>query len=437
MENWVVGLIGIVLLLVLIAIRVHIAFSLAFVGLGGYFYIMGWKPTAGLLGLVPYSFIASFILTTVPLFLLMGYFTHHSGMTRNIYQTARLWLSRLPGGMAIASVAGCAVFAAACGSSLATAAMMGRIAIPEMIRYNYDKRLATGCVAAAGTLGSLIPPSILLILYGVMTETSIGPLLIAGFIPGILSAIIYMGMILVRATADKSIGPVVPERITWGQRFSSLKGTWGIPTLFLLVIGGIYLGFFTPTEAGGVGAFGAFLIALLGRNLNWSNFGSSLSDTVRSTSQIFAIAMGAAIFTKFMGISELPRVICEAIVASKIPPIAFISGISLVYIFLGMFLDPIGVMLLTLPIIYPVVEGLGYSLIWFGIIVIKYLEIGLITPPVGLNVYVIKGVVGNEVPLEDIFRGITWFLLMDILTLAILIAFPGITLFLPDKMMGK
>jgi len=436
LETWVIGVFGILLLLVLIAFRIHVAFSLASVGLAGYVVIMGWRPTEGLVGLVPYSFIASFILTTVPLFLLMGYLAHHAGMTRNVYETARLWLSRLPGGMAIASVAGCAVFAAACGSSLATAALMGRIAIPEMLRYRYDKGLAAGCVAAAGTIGSLIPPSILLILYGVMTETSIGPLLIAGFIPGVLSALIYMGMIWIRASRNKALGPMVKETITWRQRLVSLKGTWGVPFLFVLVIGGIYLGLFTPTEAGGVGAFGAFIIALFTRKLNLANFKESLSDTVRSTSQIFAIALGAAIFTKFMGVSGLPSTICESITSANIPPISVVIGLSFVYMFLGMFLDPIGVMLLTLPIVFPVMEGLGFNLIWFGVIMIKYLEIGLITPPVGLNVYVIKGVVGTSIPLEDIFRGIGWFLAMDVLTLAILIALPQISLFLPNTMMG-
>ncbi len=434
METWVIGVFGILLLLVLIALRVHVAFSLASVGLAGYVVIMGWRATEGLLGLVPYSFIASFILTTVPLFLLMGYLAHHAGMTRSVYETARLWLSRLPGGMAIASVAGCAVFAAACGSSLATAALMGRIAIPEMLRYKYDRGLAAGCVAAAGTIGSLIPPSILLILYGVMTETSIGPLLIAGFIPGMLSALIYMGMIWIRASINKDLAPMVKETITWRQRFVSVKGTWGVPFLFVLVIGGIYLGLFTPTEAGGVGAFGAFIIALFTRKLNLANFKESLSDTVRSTSQIFAIALGAAIFTKFMAVSGLPSMICESITSANIPPISVVIGLSFVYMFLGMFLDPIGVMLLTLPIVFPVMEGLGFNLIWFGIIMIKYLEIGLITPPVGLSVYVIKGVVGASIPLEEIFRGIGWFLAMDVLTLAILIAFPQITLILPQTM---
>jgi tripartite ATP-independent transporter DctM subunit len=366
----------------------------------------------------------------------MGYLAHHAGLTTDIYKTARLWMSRVPGGLAVASVAGCAAFAAACGSSLATAAMMGRVAIPEMIEHKYDRGLATGCVAAAGTIGSLIPPSILLILFGAMTETSIGALLIGGFIPGIFSALVYMVMISVRAVRNKELCPAFEERVSWGERFLSLKGTWGILALFFLVIGGIYLGFFTPTEAGGVGATGAFVIALVSGKLTWGNFKESLGDTVRSTSQIFAIAMGAALFTKFMGISDLPNVICEAILELKVHPMFVVTGLSVVYVFLGMFLDPVGVMLLTLPVVFPVMERLGFDLIWFGIIMIKYLEIGLITPPVGLNVYVIKGVVGDTIPLETIFRGVAWFVVMDVVTLAILIAFPQITLFLPNTMMG-
>ena len=436
MEAWVVGLIGIGILLILIGLRIHVAFALGAVGVGGYFTILGWRATEGLVGLVPYSFIASFVLTTIPLFLLMGYMTFHAGLTTDIYRTARLWLSRVPGGLAIASVAGCAAFAAASGSSLATAAMMGKAAIPEMMRHKYNAGLATGAVAAAGTIGSLIPPSILLILYGAMTETSIGQLLIAGFIPGILSAFIYMFMIWVRAIHNPRLCPPVSEPVKWGERFQSLKGTWGILALFVLVIGGIYLGLFTPTEAGGVGAFGAFLFAIIVGKLSWKTFGSSLSDTVRSTSQIFAIALGAVIFTKFMAVSDLPNVICEFILALKINPYLILAGMSLMYVFLGMFLDTIGVMLLTLPIVFPVIETLGFSPVWFGIIVIKYLEIGLITPPVGLNVYVIKGVVGDKIPLEQIFKGTAWFLAMDVLTLIILIAFPQITLFLPETMMG-
>ena len=437
MDSWVIGVIGIAVILVLIALRVHVAFALNIVGIAGYWQIMGWAGTSGLLGLEPFSFIANFLLTTIPLFLLMGYMAHHAGLTKDIYQTARYWLSRIPGGLAIASVAGCAAFAAASGSSLATAAMMGKVAIPEMVEQKYDKGLAAGCVAAAGTIGSLIPPSILLILYGAMTETSVGRLLIAGFIPGVLSALVYAAMIFVRASRNKELCPPVTTRITWLQRVASLKGTWGILLLFFLVIGGIYFGWFTPTEAGGVGAAGAFVIAVFSGKLTWEAFKSSLGDTVRSTAQIFAIALGAVFFTKFIGVSDLPNVICEQILDLQVHPLLVVTGISLVYIFLGMFLDSIGVMLLTLPVVFPVIDKLGFSPVWFGIIMIKYLEIGLLTPPVGLNVYVIKGVVGDAIPLETIFKGVTWFVVADFFTLAALIIWPEITLWLPDNMMGR
>lgn len=434
MDPWMIGLIGIIVLLCLIAMRVHVAFALATVGICGYFAILGWEATAGLLTIEPYSFTANFVLTTIPLFLLMGYFAHHAGLTQNVYQTTRLWLSRVPGGLAIASVAGCALFGAACGSSLATAAMMGRAAIPEMTKHKYNKGLAAGCVAAGGTLGSLIPPSILLVLFGAMTETSISKLLIAGFIPGILSALMYMAVIFFRTLKNPELAPPVTVKVTWKERFISLNGAWGILALFVLVIGGIYFGFFTPTEAGAVGAFGAFLIALLNKRLSWENFVASLSDTVRSTAQIFAIAVGAVLFTKFIAVSNLSDVACDFIVNLKMNPVLIIAGLSLLFVFLGMFLDSIGVMLLTLPIVFPVIVNMGLQPIWFGIIMIKYLEIGLVTPPVGMNVYVIKGVVGEKIALEDIFRGIWWFVGADALTLAILILFPGITLFLPNIM---
>jgi C4-dicarboxylate transporter DctM subunit len=437
MDSQTAGLVGVAVVLALIACRMHVAFALTVVGIGGYWYIMGWKATTGLLGLTPYSFVANFILTTIPLFLLMGYLAHHAGLTKDVYRAARFWLSRVPGGLAIASVAGCAAFAAASGSSLATAAMMGKVAIPEMLEHKYDKGLASGAVAAAGTIGSLIPPSILLILYGALTETSIGRLLIAGIIPGILSALVYMGMIMARAMANEKLCPPVRERVTWSQRLGSLKGTWGITSLFVLVIGGIYLGLFTPTEAGGVGAAGAFLIALLTGKLSWAALKSSLTDTVRSTAQIFAIALGAVFFTKFIGISDLPDGICETILKLHIHPLLILGAVSAVFILLGMFLDSIGIMVLTLPVVFPVIAELNFSPVWFGIIMIKYLEIGLVTPPVGLNVYVIKGVVGDAIPLEQIFKGVAWFVAMDVLTLAVLLIWPEISLWLPRTMMGN
>lgn len=439
------GLIGLGVLLALIFLRVPIAFALASVGFVGLVLIIawpaggefdldrGWTAAWAYISFEPYAFIASFPLVAVPLFLFMGYVAFHAGFTRDIYHTARVWLSSFHGGLAMASVAGCAMFAAVSGSSLATAAAMGKLAVPEMLRYKYDKGLATGVVAASGTLGSLIPPSILMILYGIFTEQSVGKLLIAGFIPGVMSAAIYMAMIWVRAKVAPELAPP-PGQVSWRERIVSIKGTWSIIVLFIIVMGGIYLGIVTPTEAAAMGAAGAWLLAFLARRVNKENARNSIVETLLQTSSIFAVVLGAKIFVGFIAISGIAGYLAEWAIALDLPPLGVLLALSVVYIVLGTFMDPLGIMLLTLPVVTPVVEALGYDLIWFGVIMIKYLEIGLITPPVGLNVYILKGVVGDAVPLETIFKGILWFLAMDVVTLFLLIAFPQITLWLPNSL---
>jgi tripartite ATP-independent transporter DctM subunit len=313
---------------------------------------------------------------------------------------------------------------------------MGKLAVPEMLRYKYDKGLATGVVAASGTLGSLIPPSILMVLYGIFTEESIGQLLLAGFIPGIISAAIYMLMIYVRAMVDPSIGPRA-ESVAWIDRLIALKGTWSIIALFLIVMGGIYLGIVTPTEAAAVGAAGAFVLGFAARRLDARKSWAALVETVRQCANIFALVLGAKIFVGFIALTGVANVVTEWAVTLDLPPLAVMLILSLVFIVLGTFMDPLGMMLLTLPVVTPVIEQLGYNLVWFGVIMIKFLEIGLITPPVGLNCFILKGVVGDTVPLETIFRGILWFLAMDIVTLAILILWPEISLWLPNQLIGR
>ena len=310
---------------------------------------------------------------------------------------------------------------------------MGKLAVPEMLRYKYDKGLATGVVAASGTLGSLIPPSILMVLYGIFTEQSIGKLLIAGFIPGILSAAIYMVMIWFRAKAAPDLAPS-PGTVSWRERIVSIKGTWSIIVLFLIVMGGIYLGIVTPTEAAAMGAAGAWLLAFLARRMHKDNARSAILETLLQTSSIFAVVLGAKIFVGFIAITGIADALAQWALALNLPPIGVVLALSVIYIILGTFMDPLGIMLLTLPVVTPVVETLGYDLIWFGVIMIKFLEIGLITPPVGLNVYILKGVVGDAVPLETIFKGIVWFLAMDIVTLLLLIVFPEIALWLPNTL---
>ena len=429
----------------LVAVRVPIAFGMATVGFVGMILAVGWPEGRDFdfergfdaawayASFEPFSFIANFPIVAVPLFLMMGYVAFHAGFTQDIYYAARVWLSRLYGGLAMASVAGCAMFAAVSGSSLATAAAMGKIAVPEMLRYNYDKGLAAGVVAASGTLGSLIPPSILMILYGIFTEVSIGKLLLAGFIPGVMSAAIYMAMIYVRARLNPEIAPRA-ETVAWIDRIIALKGTWSIIVLFTIVMGGIYLGIVTPTEAAAAGAAGALLLGFIAGRLNRQKTWNALVETVRQCANIFALVLGAKIFVGFIALTGVANVVTLWAATLDLPPIMIMLMLSLVFIVLGTFMDPLGMMLLTLPVVIPVIEDLGYNLVWFGVIMIKFLEIGLITPPVGLNCFILKGVVGDAISLETIFKGILWFLLMDVFTLAILIYFPEISLFLPNQL---
>ncbi len=446
MDPFLLGMLGLGAMLVLVALRVPIAFGMAIVGFVGMIFAVGWPEGSefdfergwdaafAYAAVEPFSFIASFPIVAVPLFLLMGYVAFHAGFTRDIYDTARVWMSRLYGGLAMASVAGCAMFAAVSGSSLATAAAMGKLAVPEMLRHKYDPGMATGVVAASGTLGSLIPPSILMILYGIFTEESVGQLLMAGLIPGILSAAIYMLMVWIRAKINPELAPRA-EGTTWGERIVALKGTWSILVLFVIVMGGIYSGIVTPTEAAAAGAAGAWILGFLARRLNKENSRDSLVETARQSANIFALVLGAKIFVGFIALTGVAAGLTEWAGTLDVPPIMILVSLSLIYIVLGTFMDPLGMMLLTLPVVTPVIQELGYDLVWFGVIMVKFLEIGLITPPVGLNVYILKGVVGDAVPLETIFKGILWFLAMDILTLAVLIAFPEISLWLPTLLL--
>jgi len=429
-----IGISGLIILLVLLALRMPIAFSLGLVSLVGIALIRGPVPAVSMLETLTFSFIAHWSLSAVPMFLLMGNVAFKSGLTQSLFRAATLWLSALPGGLAIASTAACAMFAAASGSSIATASAMGRIAIPEMLRYKYDPGLATGTVAVAGTLGSLIPPSILIILFAIFAEASIGKMLIAGIIPGILTALVFIVMIMIRCKLNPKLAPKIEGGVTWGERFSILVEVWPLPILVLGVLGGIYTGVFTPTEAGAGGALIAFIIAAFQRKLTWEVFKDSVIESLKATSMIFLIALGGIMLTKFMAISGVPAALSFAMGDLATDPLMLVLVSSVIFVVLGMFLDSIGLMLLTLPVLLPLFEASGADIIWFGILVIKFLEVGLVTPPVGLNVYIIKGVVGDTVPLETIFKGVFWFLLADIFTIGLLIAFPEITLMLPNYM---
>lgn len=317
---------------------------------------------------------------------------------------------------------------------MATAAAMGRLAIPEMLKSRYDPGLATAVVAASGTLGSLIPPSILMVIYGIFTEQPINRLLIAGILPGILTATIYAALIVGRCSLNPSLAPRIEEKVDWSVRMAALKRIWPTPVLVACIIVSLYTGMATATEAAAVGALAACLIALVQRRLTWANFKESINETATSTGTIFFVAIGAILLTRFLALSGLPKFLADSIAAWGLDQTTVIIGASLLYLFLGMFLDPLGLMLVTLPVLLPLFQALNMDLIWIGVLVIKYLEIGLLTPPVGLNAYVVSGVVGDKVPLMTIFKGLMWFLAAEALILFLLIKYPQISLYLPDLM---
>lgn len=447
MEPLLVGLVALGVTLFLLVIRIPIAAALGISASIGIFVIFSWRPgtefmpqfawrpTLSLIANGPYDFIKSYSLATVPLFVLMGHLSYEAGFTTDIYRAARLWLARLPGGVAMASVVGCGGFSAITGSSVACAAAMGRIAIPEMLRFGYSKSLASGSVAIGGTLGSLIPPSILFILYGVFAEQSIARLFMAAIIPGLLSLFAYLVVIYLWARMRPGDAPTPGEVISSRDRWNSLGQCWSIILLFGVVIGGIYAGFFTPSEAAGVGAIAALVLGLVLRRLTFARILAALRESVFQSSMIFAIAMAGKIYVSFISLTGLSGAIGDWIATANLSMFVVLSLIVLLYLILGMFLDPIGIILLTLPLTIPIVDGYGLSLIWFGVVVIKLLEIGLVTPPIGLNVFVIKSILGDRVRLETIFVGISVFLIAEVVVLGLILGIPGLSLWLPGALM--
>ncbi|SFJ91008.1 TRAP transporter large permease [Celeribacter neptunius] len=437
METLYFGLATLAILLTLIGLRVPIGVALGVVSLGGLAYVRNVPIALSILRETPFSFAASWDLTAIPMFLLMGAIANQSGISSALFRAARLWFSALPGGLAVAANMASAGFAAACGSSLASAAAMGRLAIPEMLRAGYDKGLATGVVASAGTLSALIPPSILLVLYGVFAEVSISRLLIAGVIPGLLTGAAYVVMILIRCKLNPALAPKLDAEdlaTLKRDRMSSLKETWPLAVLILGIIGGLYGGIVTPTEAGGAGAALALVISLVQRRMSLRRFIEALKEAMAVTAQIFFVGMGAVMYTRLLSLTGVSGLLVDMIGGWAGDPLLIVIALSVIYLVLGMFLDPLGIMLITMPVFLPMIDTLGLDLIWFGIIVVKYIEIGMITPPMGMNVFVVKSVVGDQVPIWTIFRGVGWFLACEVVVMVLLIAFPSITLFLPDLM---
>jgi len=429
-----IGWLGIALLLVLLVLRVPVAIAMLTVGFAGFWMITGIEPALGVLQIMVYSSLVKHALTVVPLFILMGHFAYHGGFAHDIFQTAQKWLGHRTGGVVHATIAGSAAFGAASGSGIAACATVSKVTIPQMRELGVDKRLAFGSVAAAGTLATMIPPSVLMVIYGVITEQSIAELLIAGIIPGIVIALIYMGTVYIWVRINPKICPPA-TRYNWSERMIALKGITGIGILAFVVIGGIYTGWFTPTEAGGVGAFCALLLALAHRRMTWPQFVESLFDTAKTTAMVYFIVASAFVFGSFLAITRLPTEISEAIVNADVHRMVVILAIIAFYIVLGCFFDPLPGMILTLPIIFSTVVKLGFDPVWFGILIVYLTELAMITPPFGLHLFVLKGIF-QDAELNDIIAGAIPFILAAVAILFILITFPGVATWLPSQMLG-
>jgi tripartite ATP-independent transporter DctM subunit len=422
------ALLGFVAMFALMALRVPIALSMGAIGFVGIGLMRSWPAAISNTG-NEFTDVASYTLSVVPLFILMGNFVTRAGMSRELYRLAYSFFGHLRGGLAMSTIAACAGFGAICGSSIATAATMARVSMPEMRRFRYEDGFAAGTIAAGGTLGILIPPSVIMVIYGLMTETSIGALFAAGFIPGILATFLYMLAVAIQTARNPALGPP-GERSDWSERLDALKAMWAVILLFVLVIGGMYGGFFTPTEGAGVGAFGGFMFALSRNTLTWASLFEILSETAQTTAMLFMIVIGASIFSSFVNFTTLPADLQMFVKQFNVTPIMVIVVICVIYVILGSAMEELSMMLLTVPIFFPLVVGLGFDPVWFGILVVCVIEIGMISPPVGMNVFVLSSVL-PDVPTAKIWRGVTPFLIADLVRLAILVAVPTLTLFLP------
>jgi tripartite ATP-independent transporter DctM subunit len=429
-----IGFWGAGILVLLLVLRVPVALALISVSFGGIAYLLGFNPALGVVANTPYSFVASWTMSAVPMFLLMGFVAYHADLTAGLFTAAKALLRRLPGALAIASIFACSGFAAVCGSSLATAASMGRIAIPEMVRAGYAPSIAAGSIAAGGTIGALIPPSILMIIYGVFAETSITRVFMGGISIGILTAISYAIVVLVIAALRPDIVPRKPIEDEQISAREALVRIWPVLLLIVIVFGGLFSGLFTATEAGAVGALGAILCAALVRKLTLDVMRRALLETLMTSASLFIIGIGAAMFTRFLGITGLSGFISGWVSDAGLGYFQLMLIIVIIYILLGMVMEPFGALLVTLPVVLPIFHAEGISLVWFGVLVVKLLEIGMITPPVGLNVFVIRNVAARYATVVQIFKGVMPFLVADVIVVALVIVFPGIVMFLPNML---
>jgi C4-dicarboxylate transporter, DctM subunit len=428
MSPELIGIIGIVSLFTLLALGVPIGFAMGIIGTAGFAVLVSWD--AALIKIATSSFhsISSLELASLPLFLLMAQVLFAANVSRDLYVLAARFMGHWPGGLAIATIGGCAGFGSISASSLATAATMGLVALPEMKARNYNSGLASGAVAAGGTLGSMIPPSGMLIMYGVLTEQSIGKLFIAGIIPGLLQAAFYAVMIAIRCKNNPELGPPGP-RYSWGERWRSVIAIGDLAVLLLLVIGGMMIGWFTATESGAVGALGAILLTVVRKRLTWTSFVEALRQTMRTTGMIYGVIIGAYLFSYFMAVTQIPASLASLVSSLDASPVVIVACILVILFLLGIFLDAMAMMTLTLPVFYPIIMSLGLNPIWFGILMVRAQETALITPPMGMNIYVVSGL-RKDLPLSTVFRGVVPFLLTDIPHIVLLVLFPSIALWL-------
>ena len=430
----IIGAIGVLSLLVLIGLRVPVAIAMGVVGIVGGVAINGWLSLGFVLGSQPFVTVVPYSLSVIPLFVMMGAFAARAGLSASLYQSLHALIGHWRGGLASATVGACALFGAVCGSSLATAATMARVAIPEMRALGYDDRLSSGVVAAGGTLGILIPPSIIMVIYAIMTEQSIGRMFLAGMVPGFLAAALYMVAVFTVVTLWPALAPSAP-RSNGAARWAAIVQLAPVATLFGSVMGSIYLNIASPTEAAAVGAFGAMVLAALRGQLTWAVIRELLVETAQTTAVIFLILVGTSILQFFIETSTLPTLLLQLINEFNLPPIGVIAVILIVYIILGCFLDSLSMMLITLPIFFPLIMKLGYDPIWFGVLVTSVVEVGLITPPVGMNLFIIVSVT-ERLKFEMVAQGVVPFLISDFVRLALLVSFPALSLFLPNLLMG-
>jgi C4-dicarboxylate transporter, DctM subunit len=429
------GFLGIVILFIFLFSGIPLGIAFMVVGFVGYTFAYSFDGALGLLRTVPYSTFASYDFSVIPLFILMGSIAFASRLSEDLYAGAHGVLGTLKGGLAMATIAACGAFAAISGSSVATAATMGKVALPEMRKYKYDSALATGAIAAGGTIGILIPPSVIFIIYGIVAEQSIGRLYMAGFIPGILQVFLFILTIGFMCWRKPLLGPPGPKNSFKGK-MKSLGKMWSAGLLFIIVIGGIYLGWFSANEAAGIGAFLAFIIGLSLKRLTWRGFKNALLDTAKDTAMIFLIVTGALIFGYFLTVTGVGLAISQSMASLAVNKYIIFAMIVVIYLVLGCLMDSLAMILITVPIFYPLMKTLGFDPIWFGVVIVIVTELGLITPPVGMNVFVIKGI-AKDVPMYTIFKGITPFVIADLLLIVLITVWPEIALFLPGTMMGK